>query len=431
MNFTQKSVVAILGKSLSSIFFLFTGILLSRGLGVEGVGQYQLILSTQVLIVTILAMGGGNASIYFINSLKENKVTISTSLLKFYTPMSILFTIIMITSLMWFKDYFGELESSWIVFFAIGSGCLLLYNILTPVLYATLEVLKYQILGLSSAVIMLIGILIFKSLHLLDVNTTLFIVGISNIFAFILFLTCSGNYFNLKLSTDYLLLKRIIIYGIKISAVNLVFILTSNLVVFLLNLLLEDGFVAIGLFSRATSVVNIFLLFPATIGVLFYSKWASMDKENLHRDVEKVLRLFVFLSIGCFIVVFFGGEYIIRILYGEEFLGAKPALNILQASVVFSSISIVFMNLFSSIGKPVILLKIYITSLIITGVLSFILIPIINIQGAAISVLVGIIYNAFALFYFSKKEIQLSILNSIFIQKEDIVSLWNSLKEKR
>ena len=194
--------------------------------------------------------------------------------------------------------------------------------------------------------------------------------------------------------------------------------------------LLEDGFKAVGLFSRATAIANMFLIIPATLGPLFYSKSAGYSQESLHKNVEKTLNLMFLLTIFCAFFILLFGEKILIILYGQEFIGAKVSLNILSISVIFSSLTIILTNVFSGIGKPLITFKVFIVSLLLTTLSSLFLINYFGIEGAAISILLGIMYNTVALIYFCKKEINLKIINIFYIDKNQIKKIVLDLKSK-
>lgn len=429
MNFLQKSTVALIGKFAGAILSLLISVFLARFLGVAGVGQYQLIISTQVVIITILAMGFGNASIYFINSGKVSRKDIVNNLLLFFLLISVLLALLFGFVLFLLPDYFGYLRLYSILIFVTGSAALLLYNVLMPVLYADLEIVKLQILSLISSIIIIIGIVVFDKIDIFNVNIVLALTGIGSISTTFILLFYLRNDLDTKVKLDFSLLGELFLYGIKISAANLVFILSSNVVIFIMKHYLDDGFEAVGLFSRASAIANMFLILPTTIGPLLYSKWSSLLKVNVHFEVEKALRILVSLSLFCTLFIIIFGKQILLVLYGKEFIGANPALIILSSSIVFSSMTIVMVNYFSSIGRPLVTLKIFIVSLIITFILSIILIPLHGIMGAATSVLFGLVCNVIGLIYYIRKEIPISVTNCIFIKMVDFKNIYSSLIE--
>jgi len=182
----------------------------------------------------------------------------------------------------------------------------------------------------------------------------------------------------------------------------------------------STGFDEIGLYSRAISIINIFVMIPSSLGPLIYSKWSGVDVITLREQLQKTIRFLLLISFICLLFIISLGDLVIVLLYGKEFSDAKSSLFILSSSVIFASITSVLINLFSSIGKPLIILRTFSFSLIITLIMSLLLIPGYGKEGASIAVLVGLIYNTINLLRKSKKEISLNYLNSFIIKYDDI-----------
>ncbi|HRP89098.1 MAG TPA: polysaccharide biosynthesis C-terminal domain-containing protein [Edaphocola sp.] len=420
MNFSQKALLTILGKFSVAAIALLVSSLLSRLLGVSGIGQYQVIITTQTIAITILAMGFGNASIFFINNQKVSSVKIVSNILKVYFWIAILFIAIFSGVIFLNSNYFGILDWKCVLFFTIGSAALLLYNLLLPILYVDLDVIKIQILSVLSGVVLLFGVLLFYFFQQLDINVILAISGFSNFLPFLLLIYYLRNKIDLSIKLDYSLIKKIFIYGVKISATNFVFLLSSNLVIFLLKGQLENGFQEVGLFSRAATIVNMVVLIPSSIAPLIFSKWAGASKDKLGLEVETILRILNTINYLGIITIFLFGEKILILLFGKEFIDAVPALNVMILSIVFSAITIVLMNLYSSIGKPMVILSVFFVSLLITAIVAYFCIPFLNSIGAGLSVMIGVVFNGVVLFILANREVKIKLKKVLIIRTEDI-----------
>jgi O-antigen/teichoic acid export membrane protein len=431
MNFFQRSLFSVFGKFLNAFFTLVISVVVARYLGVDGVGQYQILLSAQVVLITIFAMGFGNASVYFINSENISRKQLTSNLFRLFSLVSIIMSIVFAISIIHFVEYFGKIDFYAIVIFVSGTGALLLYNILMPTLYADLEVVKLQVLSLTPTIFLSMSFIMIEQLGKLNVNKAIAFYGISNLINLgILLYYLRRDIIFLKRS-DKDLLKRLFLFGIKISAANLIFILSSNVVIFLIQYFLDDGFTAVGLFSRATAIANIFLLIPVTLGPLIYSKWSKTDLSALSKEIERALRTIIFVTTLSAVFTIIYGKTILIYLYGIEFVDAETSLIILAGSVILSSITIIFTNFFSSIGKPYITLKVFLTSLLTTTALAVFLIPKYSIEGAAVSILIGLIINVMLLVWFGKKEIELTLSETIIIKISDMRMIINALAQKK
>jgi len=212
MNFIQKSLVTVLGKFSGAFLSLITSVILARTLGVIGVGKYQLMISTQTIAITIAAMGFGNATIYFINHLKIDKRIIVSNTFKFYLYVSIIFFLIFIMLILFNKDYFGDYSLISVILFSFGSATLLLYNILLPILYVDLEVVKVQILSMLSSFIIVMGLSLYYYIEKLDINSVLSIVGITNIVSLFVLIFFLQKDIQLTLRLDFCIIKSVLLY---------------------------------------------------------------------------------------------------------------------------------------------------------------------------------------------------------------------------
>jgi O-antigen/teichoic acid export membrane protein len=432
VNFLGKYIFSIFGKFLGAFLALLSSIMLARFLGPTGVGQYQLITTTKVILVSLFAMGFGNASIFFINQKKIDEKLVITNLFKFFSLISVLVFVLVFLALKLFDTYFGSLNNITIILVSIAASFLLIYSVLVQTLYASLQVVKIQIVSLASTFFLLIGLGVFYIFGSLNVELSLIISSLGTIMATLILLFLLKNKIDIKIKINFKLLNGIFNYGILLSATNLAYLLSINIVTFLLKNLNNGSFSSIGLFSRASAISNMFIMIPMTIGPLLYSKLSSVNnKEILKMMVERTLRIIISISFISTLFIFFLGENLLLLFYGKDFLGATESLNILAFSLTFSSITVVLTNVFSSIGKPLNTFISYSLSLLITVICAIIMIPKFGIEGAAISVLIGLIYNSIHLFYFSKAYTGIRISKSLIVIKSDLVYLKQVIYVKR
>ncbi|MDM1415687.1 oligosaccharide flippase family protein [Myroides odoratimimus] len=431
MSFLKKTILSLSFKGLSAILGLVNSILLAKILGAYILGKYQLLVSSQTIAITIAAMGFGNSIIYFVKTKKYDIKLVTTNILKFFTLVSFLFVTIYFIIISFYPEYFGVSGDSVVLLYSLGSGFLLLYTILLPVLYVNLEVVKLNCISLLTTLVMIISLFFLKYSDIdIDIVIVLKILFLSNAIPFIVLLLSIKHYLSREIRISFSLIKEIFAYGIKISVTNLVFILSSNIVVFLIRLMDNDGFTSVGIYSRAVAIASIFAIIPNTIGPLFYSKWAGMSNNELKLEVEKALRFLITLSvIGALFLICFG-KYIILMMYGKEYLGALASLQILSSSIIFTSVIVIMNNLYTSMGKPERIFKVYFVSLFVTSIISVLLIPLIGSVGAACGVLIGLIFNCIRLFISCKKDIDISYSNSILVSRGDFVLLKKKINKK-
>ncbi len=107
MSFLRKGILVSGGQGVVMALGLLVNILYSRAMGPEGVGQYQVFLSSSVIVMTFAALGVGNANIYFLNNRKVPIADITTNTLKFCMAMGLLLAVAMTIVFLSLPKYFG------------------------------------------------------------------------------------------------------------------------------------------------------------------------------------------------------------------------------------------------------------------------------------------------------------------------------------
>lgn len=423
----KQSVILIFGKIFGAILGLISGIFLARILGPEKLGQYQIFLSTQTILITAVTLGIGNASIYFINKNIISEKTIVSSFLKIFIVIAFVSCIGFYMVVNNEISYFGKLNNSAFILFLIGTASLIITSILRPILYARQKVLQVTWVNLLPSIILIVGIICLVVIEKFNVSSVLAIWGIGNFIALVFSLFFHRH--NISISEK--IKSRVILdvgsYGIKLSASNLLFILISHTSVFFINKISNNGFADVGLYSRAIAISSIVYMIPTAVGPLLFSRWSSnMKKEEYEYEIQKSLRVFNTLS---FIVVLLGSIFsnlIIYVLYGVEFLSVQKTLIVLLISLIFQVVSEILNNYLASQGKAILTMYSLLISFIIIIGGNVLLVPIYGINGAAMAVLASSCLNSFVLYYFVAKDIKINIFSNLIIRKEDFEFLIKS-----
>lgn len=426
--FLKNSFISIGSKLFGALLSLILGILLARILGPESLGQYQIFITAQTLLLTIFSFGLGNSSLYFIKRKLENFKEIISMLIKIVVPSAILLSFLFGAFILNYENYFGKVNIKYLIFFLIGTFSLFTAHLLKPLLYVENRIKKIMFLNLIPLIFVITGGLVWLNYKNLNINSMLFLWGLGNTIVMFLLIKHFLSQIDLNIVIKKEKVKKIFNYGIKLSATNLLFVLNSSIIVLFIKYLLEDGFKYVGIYSRAVAISSVLMMIPNSIGPLLFSKWASLNEHKLNKQVEQTQRVLMFFSIIVFLLIFLFGNIIIEFLYGDEYLKAVNPLLILSFSLIFYTITEVLNNLFASCGLALITLKIFCISFIIILITSLILIPIYDIIGAAFSILLGSLFNAIALLYFARKKLDIKLRNSLIIKIQDIQFISSQIK---
>ena len=148
----------------------------------------------------------------------------------------------------------------------------------------------------------------------------------------------------------------------------------------------------VGLYTTATAICGMWLFVPNAIINSFRPKILELKKEgneeHYERRLEQLYSFIIWLCIFVSIAVCVLGSLVIRILYGEAYIGAAPALRIAIWYETFAMIGNArgIWILCENKNKYV---KYYLgIGAVVNLVLNYVMIPIWGINGAAIATLI-------------------------------------------
>lgn len=424
MNFKQSTLFSIVASFGLILFNMLTNVIISRVLGPSEIGRYQIFITTQTLFSTIFALGLGQSCIYFINALKIDEHKVLSTTVNAMLPIALVASLLLLVIIMLNPAYFGK-ENIWsVIFFCMGTAALLLNNIFTPVLLARMEVVKNQVVRYSTTVftfiVLAIAILIIGKLY---VGYLLTLSGLSSLLSLSILYYYFSKRFSFSEGVDMTLFKKILKWGIKLAGNNIAsLILTSIPVYFLTWFSDSDGFVSVGYYSRANSLLVIGTVIASSIGPLLYSKWSSVKGIELRKQVKRVSLLLVFVNITLAIVLFVFAPLIIKILYGAEYQSAVPILRILAFSLIANGAKEVCYGILSSQGAPLCILKNLIIGISLSAILNYFIIPNYGVQGCALVTIV-VSFVTVLLLQFNISQITYVAISDFYTlpKKEDVM----------
>ena len=145
------------------------------------------------------------------------------------------------------------------------------------------------------------------------------------------------------------------------------------------------------------------------ISMVQYAKISNIDDENEASQLTiKLLTVSVIIGFFAAIALIVIPEKLIRLLFGADFGEAKSILVYLAPGVVFMSISTIYSHYFAGLGKYKFNTMISSIGLLAIAVLSYSLIPIYGMKGAALATSIVYLIQAFVQVQIFKKVSNLS-----------------------
>ncbi len=394
MTLLRKGILVSGGQFVIMPMTIITGIIFSRALGPDGMGQYELFRTTSTLVAALLTLGLGSANIYFLNNRKIAAERIVTNSVKAGVLLGLVLVTVLTTVVLTCQDYFGTITVATGVLFASGTAALMLTAMLRPVLAAQLAARRMVSVDFSSRIVLLTGGAALAAFHLISADAAIRLLAFGQASALLLVLHYLRDDIRLSHRFEWDLFGQVVVYGLKLAAVNLLFLLSSQLTVMLLRYLRPDAFGDVGLYTRAAAVGGLVTLVPVAVSPLLFAQWSTLSGEARTRQMELAARLYLCYGLSAWLGIALFGRWVIWILYGDEFLPANAALQVLAPALTLVPLFGVCNTALAGDGRALISTYILLCSVTVVAVVTSVAVPQLGIRGAAFGVLCGNICTA-------------------------------------
>lgn len=386
MNFVKQNIFNYVSTIGLMAVNMFVSILEARLLGPEGIGRFQLFISTQTIIATVLALGIGNAGIYFINSKRTTKRVFVSTAIKIEVLLGGISYIVSAAIFYFNSGYFGHLYYWTLLVFCLGSSCTLISSSLRPVLLAEFKVLKLQIVQYITSIstLLIIGVY-YLSGNKVDVEMILIIHGCTALFGAVYLLCLLWKDIHWKVKLNFSLVFDILKFGIPFSCSNIAAILIANIPLYAISFILPDSLKSVGYYSRAVTILTLAISVNKAVGPLLYAKFSGNGPIEKIKNTRLSATFFLLVNICGTIGICVFANLLIYLLYGKAFMDSVPIVRLLCLSLVFTGMNELIYNLFSSIGKPKYVFFNLILSVLLMIPLQYGLINLWGLRGAALA----------------------------------------------
>lgn len=230
---------------------------------------------------------------------------------------------------------------------------------------------------------------------------------------------------NLSFSFNFKSLKK------HLTPLFFIFSTTISISIYVLLDTIMLGFLAdekaVGFYSMALKISKVPMLFVGALGLVLIPQLSSSfhqnDLENFKILILKSLNFVITFSFPAIFFVFGISNELLFVFAGEQFVGAAYTLKILSLVVLLIGLSNVFgLQILTPMGKDKYLTFSVLLGTIVSLILNFILIPLYQENGAAITNIIAEFFVTIATLYFASKFIKLDF-DYIFIFKSLIFSI--------
>ncbi|MEO6488680.1 MAG: oligosaccharide flippase family protein [Ferruginibacter sp.] len=402
-----------LGTSIASqaINFLLS-IFIIRQLGPELRGYYSFLGIVGFFLIPIFSFGFLAGLGYYISSKKYSPgdVTKSVIVIALLRSGIIIFAVLLL-------KYFnllgqtGNKISAWYLLPVLFTFPLnMMKESFHRMLLADSQYAKANKLSIVYSIISPVIVFILVVLFKLEFLGVVIAIVASNVLTFII--TCTYvnklyGVFNLRKPFNKLFVKEVFRYGIK-GWIGDIAVTTNNRV----DQLILSYFLpatSLGIYSICGNIGQMLWILPGSIRQILFNKNAEMEKEEDRKALTARYHAF-FMITGVVITVFsiLLAKYIVRFLYGNEFLPAVFPLQIYLAGTGIYIGTMILTKYFAGAKQIIFTTYIQLFSAAIGLITAFLLIKDYGIVGAAISSSISYMTSYLLAIYFFKDFKQLA-----------------------
>lgn len=196
--------------------------------------------------------------------------------------------------------------------------------------------------------------------------------------------------------------------------IGLLDILAGRLDVFLVKFLLNND-TALGLYSMPKAIFDALLIVQLSFSAALFPELSRLfeeDKKKLSSIVSRAAMFLLFFSLPVVVVSFVFSKQIVVLLFGLQFLSSAPVFFICSVSLFFLGFQSLFFNLLFVFGKQKTVALIFALMIISNAIISFYLVPLFSIIGAAIASLFAIAFSVLLSFFSLRKY---NVFGSLFL----------------
>ena len=384
----QDSLISLVGNLAGKGLALLAGILVARFLGKESFGEYGVIRNTILTIGIFSTFGLGYTATKFIADFKTSKPEKLKIFIKYANTITLLFSGVMGVLLYIFADKVAIdiLKIKDLGYALRFLAILIVFNAITTTQIGMLAGFgKFKELAQINAVV---GVLTF----LLTVVLTYYYKFEGALLALVLVqaLNCVFNFFMVKKAlpknvsydiSDKNLFYNIVDFSFPIALQECTYALTSWLSTVLLIRLASVG--DFGIYSAAIQWNAIILFVPGILRNVVLSHLSSnLDNISNHKSILKrtVKINFIATLVPCLVVVVLSP--LIARSYGQTFEGLAGLLAFVVFSTIFTSVSNVYAQAFTSLSKNWLMFFIRFLRDFLIIVLFILLVKLLKLNGA-------------------------------------------------
>jgi O-antigen/teichoic acid export membrane protein len=378
-------------KLFSIVIAFIQGIIIARYLLPEGRGIIAIYLAVINMLLPLSELGIKQSSSYFLSKMKyEVEKIVNTQ------TITLIISSILTIIILFIIYYFKELDNIFILSFIFFAIPLRIYiSFTTAYGLSNREINKINIIQFILIISDFIFVVLFFMLLNLDVEYYFLSYFLSSLFASIYTFIWLKNKYQISFKIDLKKYKNESLEIVKkgITYALPLFVIGLN---YSVDLLILDFYVdksLLGIYAVGVTLAVLIWQLPTILNLLIFSYSVSTkDEKQFSINLWNKSKLLMLILIPITIILTFVLKYLIPLLYGVSFIESYEVIVYLMPGVYFMIAFKLLNGDLAARGYPQIAFYIFSFGAVLNIILNIYLIPIFNIEGAAIASSISYIF---------------------------------------
>ncbi|MFC2040899.1 flippase [Chloroflexota bacterium] len=435
MNFATRALGTFGTHVLGFMLGTISSVIIARSLGPEGKGILALVMLIPTILVTLSNLGIAPSNNYHSASGKYEMSTLVGNSFVLAGVVGVLVSVVFV--LFWHFspfNFFPEVSPLYIYVILAVVPFSLLDSYLQGILLGKLKIGQVNLIAILGKLVNLLGlavILLALNRGILSLILLTIFVRLITSLSFIVMIRRMTKY---SLHFEPEVFKGTIGYGIKSHVANMSTFLHYRADQLMIGYFL--GITPLGYYAVAVPIVELLFFIPRAINMVLFPEVAGSTPEKSAELATMVSRYTVLVSLLLCLVIVGTAQFIVMVLYGEQFLPSVIPLLILLPGTFFYAICNAASSYIAGTGKVIFNTYGSLGGLTANIVSNLVLIPTLGITGAALACTISYslesIYTALVFLILSRKNFSETFIprwcDFINVCKLIYKILWNRLQ---
>jgi len=361
-----------------------TAVLMARVLGPELIGQYGAMLIWSGFWTAVGSLSIGSAAAYFAAGMKRSELQelVAGTLLTTVLLSALLYGVGYTLAPLIFDHYGGRVTVQarlFVLFVPLNLVSLGIMNIVV----GRLKVTHFNLLRLIAPVATLVGVVAAFGFAHRTLDAAIEVFLLANALQLAVALAYAGHQGWLAFRISRPLLRAMLAFGGKAHLGLIGRTLNIYLDQLLISLLLPAR--ALGLYAKAVSAASVLTVASGTVGYLAQPEIRTAEGPARGAVAARLIKLNLMLTLPATIGLLALMPQAILLVYGPAFTDAVLAARILCVAAFIEGLSQTCSGALLGYGRPIVTTVVQVLSLPLSIVLLLVLVPLIGIEGAAVT----------------------------------------------